>query len=186
MAFRLPMVDVHARWTGPLACLDDDAAERAGDGWGGVVSAYIESGEPSGLSDGGCMVTLRPLSAAEEDACEADAGPPVPYAGFIYRAMDARGVDLGDAEAVARATAALPQREQEALHAADLRLSRLRSARVKRALMAADFAPEGVTAADAVDRIAGPMRGHVLAELSAHLDRLTTLTDVGKAPAGEP
>lgn len=185
MGFRLPMIDTRARWTGPLACVDDPAAEKHGDDWAGVVARYVESGDPCDLSADGLMVTLRPLSAAEEDACEAEAGPPVPLAGFVYSAMLRRGVDLDDPEAVARATAVLPDAERAALHAHDLRMGRLRAARIKRALLAADFAGEGEAAGDAVARIAQPMRGHVLMELSAHLDRLTSLSDEGKAPAGE-
>lgn len=185
MGFRLPMIDTRARWTGPLACVDDPAAEKHGDEWAGVVARYVESGDPCDLSADGLMVTIRPLSAAEEDACEGEAGPPVPLAGFVYSAMQRRGVDLNNSEAVARATAAIPEPERAALHAHDLRMGRLRAARAKRALIAADFAGEGESAADALDRIASPMRGHVLLEIAAHLDRLTTLGAEGKAPAGE-
>lgn len=184
MRFMLPMVDISARWTGPLACVDDDAAERHGDDWPDVVGRYAETGDPCDLSADGLMVTLRPLSAAEDDACEAEAGPPVPAAAYIYGRMSREGVDLGDAEAVARATMRLEPEDRAALHDHELRVGRLRACRVKRALAAADFAGEGEPPADALDRIAQPMRGHVLVELAAHLDRLTVLGEVGKAPAG--
>ena len=184
MPFTLPMIDVNARWTGPLACLDDAAAEAAGAAWGDVVAAYVQTGRPDGLSDGGCMATLRPLSAAEEDACEAAAGAPVPLAGFVYEQMKRDGVDLADGEAVARATASLPDCDRKALHDHDTRQRRLRWARVSRALVATDFAPEGEAPADALARVAGSLRGFIVAELAAHLDRLTMLGAEGKAPAG--
>ena len=184
MPFTLPMIDVNARWTGPLACLDDAAAEAAGDAWGDVVAAYVQTGRPDGLSSEGCMVTLRPLSAAEDDACEAAAGAPVPLAGFVYDRLRRDGVDLADGEAVARAVASLPDADRKALHDHDTRLHRLRWERVNRALVAADFAPEGEAPADALARVAGPLRGYVVQELAAHLDRLTMLGAEGKAPAG--
>lgn len=186
MPFSLPMIDVSHRWTGPLACLDDDAAEKHGEAWGDVVAEYVQTGRPDALSADGCMVTLRPLSAAEEDASEAEAGPPVPLAGFVYQRMVRDGVDLGDSEAVARATAALDPSDAKALHDHDLRQQRLRSARVRRALVAADFAAEGKAAAESLGLIAGPMRAHIVVELNAHLDRLTVLGAEGKAPAGGP
>jgi hypothetical protein len=55
---------------------------------------------------------------------------------------------------------------------------------VSRALVATDFAPEGEAPADALARVAGSLRGFIVAELAAHLDRLTMLGAEGKAPAG--
>ena len=186
MTWQLPMIDVSARWTGTLACLDDAACERAGDGWPAVVAAYVQSGTCEHLSAGGCSVTLRPLSAAEEDAAESEAGPAVALAGFIYRRLQASGLDLSDSEAVSRAVEALPDGDRLALHRHEMRTQRLRTARVSRALVAADFASPGEAPADALARVAEPMRGHVIIELAAHLDRIGTLSHEGKAHAGEP
>lgn len=185
MAFRLPMIDVNARWAGPLACLDDDAAERAGDGWPEIVAEYIATGAPDGLSADGCNITLRPLSAAEEDAAEAEAGPPSALAGFIYRAMKAKGVDLDDGEAVARAVSALPPDDQAELHRFDMRTQRLRALRVGKALVAADFTAEGMTPAETLAMVKPSVRDSIIMEAAAHLDRMCTLTPEGKAPAGD-
>lgn len=186
MRYTLPMMDISARWTGPLACVDDDAAVRHGDDWPDVVARYAETGDPCDMTEDGLMVTLRPLSAAEEDVCEAEAGPPVPAAAYIYGRMSRDGVSLDDAEAVARAVCRLDAEDRSALHEHERRVTRLRAARVSRALVAAGFAGEGEDPGAALMRIVPAMRAHVLVELAAHLDRLTVLGDVGKAPAGGP
>jgi hypothetical protein len=185
MPFHLPMIDVNARWTGVLACLDADAQDAAGDDWQAVVDGYVASGASERLSRDGCRVTLRPLSAAEESAAEEEAGPSVALAGFIYRDMMARGIDLNDTAAVARAAEALPEADRVALHRHGVRHHRLREARVKRALVAADFAPDGKPS-DVLAMVAEPVRGRIVLEIEAHLDRISTLTPEGKAPAGEP
>ena len=181
----LPMMDIKARWTGPLACVDEAAEDRHGPTWNAVLSVYLKTGKPEGLSSEGVMVTLRPLSVAEEDAAEVEAGPSIPLAGFVYRHMKNANVDLADQEAVARATARLCDEDAQALHAHEIRTTKLRRARVRRALVAGDFVPEGMTPAEAVDLIAPEQRAVVVLELSSHLDRLSVLSALGKAPAGQ-
>lgn len=184
MPFQLPMIDTSSKWTGQLACLDDEAAERAGDDFGEVVRQYVATGQSDALSAAGCWVTLRPLSAAEEDASEAEAGMPVALAGFLYREMQAAGVDLSDERAVAASVAAMDECDRAALHQHELRMDRLRWARVCRALVAADFAEDGKPPALMLERVARDIQRHIIIELAAHLDRLCSLSAEGKAHAG--
>ncbi len=184
MPFQLPMIDTSAQWTGRLACLDDDAAKRAGDDWDEVVGQYIATGQSDALSATGCWVTLRPLSAAEEDAAEAEAGMPVQLGWFLYHEMEASGVDLSDMRAVAASIAAMDERDRAALHQHNMHMERHRWARVRRALVAADFAEDGKPPALALERVSQDMRKTIITELWWHLNRICLLGAEGKALAG--
>jgi hypothetical protein len=188
-------MDVDARWTGPLACLtpDDDVARMDAAGgalsFGEAVAAYYRTGDPAGLPDGLETVTLRPLSPAEAAACEAEAGAPDHYAGFvaerIQRAVRERAHGVSEDEARALGYADLGDREREAMHRSTLRARRLRDLRAARALVSASFAPPGVSPAEVVDRLPEQLRDAVLQEVSMHLTRIGALGIVGKAHAGQ-
>lgn len=124
---------------------------------------------------------LRPLSAADRDAAELDAGPPSQLAAVVRRRLYDAGVDLS-AEARALAIDALPDGERRALQAESLREDRLRVARLRRALVSIE-GEEGDPMARLLAVDEGTSRLAVI-ELTAALARISELSSEGKARAG--
>lgn len=148
--------------------------------------AYVQSGDPSALPEAIreqlLRVRLRPLSVADRDACEAEAGPIVHLAAVVQASLrDALGEGATAADR-ARAADALPEDERQALHAAALRGERLARARVRRALVSIEGL-DGDPWAE-VQALPEAEVALVVTELRAHLDRLSVLGPEGKARAG--
>jgi len=208
----LPLIDTAARWTGPLACLDeslepslpalpDGASPDEHAAHAAPVEAlhaqayeatmrYLQTGEPYAESTDAPTVTLRPLSAIEEAQAEADAGPPVGLAAFAYQRIAEAAARSGrpdDPQAWEEATLDLPPKMREALHLHAQREDRVRLARIRRALVAATYVPEGVDPVAALDRVADlALRRSLIQEVVTHLDRIGRLSAEGKARAGRP
>lgn len=176
----LPLLDLTARWTGPLLSTAEGAFRD--EAWADAWRDYIDTGNaPEGLDAGAEVVTLRPLSAAEMAQCEAEAGPPVQLAAFLLRGMPG---EVGTIER-ARALAALPDEDQAVIHRAEMRGGRLMLAQARRALVSASFAPEGTRPGDVLELLPADVRSLVLVEICRHLARIGTLGAEGKAHAGQ-
>lgn len=176
----LPLLDLTARWTGPLLATADGAFRD--DAWADAWREYLQTGEaPEGMDAGAEVVTMRPLSSAEMAQCEAEAGPPAQLAAFLLQTLAG---EPGTIER-ARALAALPDEDQTAIHRAELRGGRLMLAQARRALVDATFAPEGTRPGDVLELLPDHVRSLVLVELCRHLARIGTLGAEGKARAGQ-
>lgn len=124
---------------------------------------------------------IRPLSVADRDAAELEAGPPSQLAAVVRRRLYEEGASL-PAEDQARAIDALPDGERRALQTESLREERLRVARLRRALVRIED-EDG----DPLARLLGVDEGTsrlALVELGAVLARISELSPEGKARAG--
>lgn len=124
---------------------------------------------------------MRPLSVADRDAAELEAGPPSQLAAVVRRRLYEATADR-PAEEQAQAIDALPEGERRALQAESLREDRLRVARLRRALVRIED-EDG----DPVARLLGVDEGTsrlAVVELGAVLARISELSPEGKARAG--
>lgn len=174
-------------WQPGMAMLASTAWRRYRD------EGDLEALEAAGFAvDSMPVVTMRPIAAgAESDRIELEAGPPETWGAMIL----AQTWDVSrSAEQNACAIDSLPEAERAAIHRHEVRSRRLTEARLKAAIVAIDgeetwTAPGGrrlLAPWYAVDSLIPQARALAIAELSAHLDRLSRLGPEGKAPSGQP
>lgn len=169
-------------WTGGLAALLFADGRIDVQQW----LAYLATGDAAGLPYPGASVTVRALGAGRDaEECEVEAGPREALGSLLVDRLRAEAD--GDAEALARAVAALPDRDRVAVQRHELRTERHIMARIARCLVAIDGEAtvdmgdgSRVTPAEALQCLPHEVRGLVRAEVSAHINRLSTLSPAGK------
>jgi hypothetical protein len=201
----LPYVSADSTWTGPLVC---DPAMRAAlfaepDTAVALIVDYYATGDASALPDADATrITLRPLTTAQDDQAEAIAGPPDAYGESVdaarARAIIAAQVDGSTlSEAYAAFIDSQPVEAQAAYQRHLQRQRRLMRARVTLALVdVSGWSADEVADADARDTLPthgtpeywgrcidalGDMRHSFVVEASSHLQRIGSLTHMGKA-----
>ena len=201
----LPYISADAQWAGPLVC---DPALRAAlfaepDTAVALIGDYYATGDASALPDADCTrITLRPLSPAQDDQADAAAGPPEAFGESVdaarARAIIAAQVDGATVgEAHIAFIDAQPVESQAAYQRHLHRQRRLMFERVKLALVAVTGWEADEVAADAesaslmgkhgtpeywawcIDGL-GDMRHSFVVEVASHLQRIGSLTHMGK------
>ena len=169
-------------WTGGLAALLFADDRITSEQW----LAYIGTGDAAGLPDPGATITVRAMGAGRDaEECQIAAGPREALGAMLLDRLQAAAD--GDAEALARAVAELPERDRVAVQRHELRAERHMVARISRCLVAIDGETavdvgDGVrvSPAEALQCLPPSVRGLALAEVSGHINRLSTLSPAGK------
>lgn len=206
----LPFISADHQWSGPLVC---DPALTAlnittlgAEAFAAARAAYMDHGDAdaAGLCYDGCaVVTLRPLDPAQESAAQNAAGPPE----LLGETIDARRVpvwteaerdDRDPVEAVCAFIDGLPELQRAAYHRHTARQRRLMLERVCLALVDVSgwtaeamsstpdaMPPHGTPAfwRVCIDGL-GDMRDRFILEVASHLQRVGSLTELGKARSG--